>query len=220
MIRVNLARGERRTGQASGIAPRLRFAKPGRSAGAPSKWRMIAITAWLVSPMIVGWMHLAGARERSELDAALSSQRVDSVRYAAMHAANAALRAREDSIRGKLAIIEEIDAGRFVWAHVIDELSFAVPDYVWLTNVLYVSSEAGLHAPRFSIEGRSGSTYALAEFLRNLEASAFLQDITLMGTSRVMETDVYLHSFVIEARYRTPPDELVEKVRVFAEGVD
>jgi Tfp pilus assembly protein PilN len=147
---------------------------------------------------------------------AIETARQDSARYVAIHEAGAALRAREDTIRSKVAVITGIDEGRFVWAHLMDEVSRALPEHVWLTEVVFLSDESPLDEPRFAVLGRAGSTFALSSLLQRLDASAFLESVTLVQTAQVMETNARVYSFAIEARYRASDPSLLDVRPVFA----
>jgi Tfp pilus assembly protein PilN len=43
-------------------------------------------------------------------------------------------------VRRQLAVIAEIDSSRYAWAHVLDEVSRALPAYTWLTSVQQTSA--------------------------------------------------------------------------------
>ena len=71
--------------------------------------------------------------------------------------------AQENVIGQKLQVIQEIDAGRFIWAHILDEVSRALPPYVWVVNLTEAFSEGGV--PRVRMEGRAGNYYALGRYI-------------------------------------------------------
>lgn len=216
MIRVNLApqQGKKAKRAAQGaIRPALRL--PSLSGGA-SKWMTFALLAWLAAPAAGAWMQLAGMREVRALEESVRIAQDDSARLAAIHLASAALRARADTIRSKVEVISSIDHGRYVWAHITDEISRALPEHVWLTELLFLSNDSPLESPRFVLNGRTGSAFALSELMRQLAASPFLADVTLVQTSRVTEGDIRVYAFAVEAQYRRPESEMVEMRPVFA----
>ncbi len=127
------------------------------------------------------------------------------------------LRARRDSIAQKVELLQQIDGDRYVWAHVMDEVARALPDYTWLTGLFQLTTDGG---PRFQLVGRSGNNFALTRFMENLEASAFLRNVTLVSTEQVVETGMrgverLVSSFVLEASYEDPPSEILEMVPLF-----
>ena len=57
----------------------------------------------------------------------------DSTRYAKVLSARHKLTAERDSVMRQLQIIRTIDDNRYNWAHILDEVSRALPAYTWLT---------------------------------------------------------------------------------------
>ena len=127
-----------------------------------------------------------------------------------------ALRARNDSIAQKVSIIQEIDGGRYIWPHLMDEVARALVDYTWLTSLVQVSS--GLEV-QFRLEGRAGNMFALTRFMANLEDSPFIRNVVLIETTQVQESqgtvNRIVHGFTFEARYEQPSDEILETVPLF-----
>ena len=66
-----------------------------------------------------------------------------------------------------MAIIQEIDAGRYVWPHILDEIARALPDYTWLREVLQVQEEP----LQIRIAGTAGSNFAITSLI-NLDLAA------------------------------------------------
>jgi Tfp pilus assembly protein PilN len=188
-----------------------------RSTSAPSvdRWLLFILVAWIAGPVLVGWLYLGANNRVAELDTAIEGARLDSARYAELRKANAVLQARQDTIAQKLNIIQEIDAGRYVWSHVLDEVSRALPQYTWLANVLYLSSDAPIHMPRFTIEGRTGNTIALTQFMNNLEASPFLRGITLVTTDQVRDQDRTVYAFFLEGQFEEPSPDAIRSIPLF-----
>jgi Tfp pilus assembly protein PilN len=215
VIKINLLpsatrRSQRRLPSFSGLRP-----KGGMSIPSVDRWLLFLVAAWTVGPLLVAWLFFGTRNRISDLEIAVESARMDSARYAEMRAANAILLARQDSIAQKLEIIQEIDAGRYSWAHVMDEISRALPAYTWLMNVTSKPVLSPLETPRFLIEGRSGNTFALTEFMQELEASPFLRSINLMSTDQVREGEALIYSFVLEGEYQSPPPDLIQTVPIF-----
>ncbi len=127
------------------------------------------------------------------------------------------LRARRDSIAQKVALLQEIDGDRYVWAHMMDEVARALPDYTWLTGLLQISEEGALG---FEITGKSGNNLALTRFMENLEASPFIRNVTLITTQQILETgedgaDRMVNDFTLQGLYEVPPPEILETVPLF-----
>ena len=175
----------------------------------------LAIAAWLVGPALLGWMFFGTQRQMSEVTLDLEQARQDSTHYAVVLKANERLRARRDTIAKKLQLIQDIDANRYIWAHVLDEVSRTLPNYTWLITVAEVADTTGSKMPRFRIDGRTGNTFALTEFMKDLEASPFIRGVRLLSTAIVKEQDKEVHSFSLEAQYELPPADAIQTVPLF-----
>lgn len=183
-------------------------------------WATFAVAAWVVAPALVGWMFISSSRTRSELNVAIEGARLDSARYAEIRAANAVLLARQDTIAQKLQIIQEIDASRYTWAHIIDEVSRAVPEYTWLVSIFYMSGANAFDAPRFLVEGRTGNTFALTQFMQDLEASPFVRSVTLIQTDQIREGEKELYSFTLNATFEEAPADMIRTLPIFSREGD
>lgn len=167
--------------------------------------------AWLVGLGTAGWLHLDTTNQRQETELAIEQAVQDSVRYAVIISKQDQLRARRDTLAQKLVMIQEVDAGRYVWAHLVDEVSRALPDYTWLVQIVATGEDEG--QPAFQLKGRTGNTFALTRFLKDLEASPFIRDVQLATTESVRaENERVVHEFVINARYEEPPLELLTTI--------
>ncbi len=210
MIEINLAPGakrKRRTRKVGFSLPR------GRSSdGGPDRWNVAIAAAWIVGPLLLAWMFMGARSQKADLDVALEAARQDSARFARVIASNATLKARQDTIAEKLEIIQQIDAGRYVWPHVLDEVARALPEYTWLTQV---AQTAGGPLPTFRLEGRTGTTFALTSFLQSLEGSPFIRDVRFESTQQVLEDERRLYEFTIAGRYEEPMPDLIETIPVF-----
>jgi Tfp pilus assembly protein PilN len=151
----------------------------------------------------------------AELQVQIDEARADSARYADLIEQNESLRARGDSIAQRVQIIQQIDGDRYVWAHIMDEVARALPDYTWLTELLQVSLG---NEVQFRITGRAGNTFALTQFMENLEASLFLRDVRLNSTDQIVEQlgegrlRRAVYEFVLEVVFDRPSPEFLETV--------
>jgi Tfp pilus assembly protein PilN len=215
VIKINLLPGA--TKRSSRKLPKLGSLRPKSGASMPNvdRWLLFVLIAWVAGPLLTAWLFFNQRNRISDFEIGIESARMDSARYAEMRAANAILMARQDSIAQKLEIIQEIDAGRYSWVHVMDEISRAVPQYTWLVNVVSKPVASALEPPHFLIEGRTGNTYALTEFMQELEASPFLRSIRLISTNQVREGEALIYSFVLDGEFQPPPPDLIETVPIF-----
>jgi Tfp pilus assembly protein PilN len=221
VIRINLLPGA--TKRSARRMPRLAmpsFGEKLKGGGSVDRWSAFVVAGWIVGPLLLAWLFMGSRGRMDELDVAIQGARLDSIRYAEIRAANQTLLARQDTIAAKLQIIQDIDAGRYAWVHIMDEVSRSLPQFTWLTGLRAQPSDASLQAPRFTVEGRTGTTFALTEFMQTLEASPFLKSITLITTDQIREGENQIYSFTLEGEFQDPAPEVVETVPIFerAEG--
>ncbi|UCC73388.1 MAG: PilN domain-containing protein [Gemmatimonadota bacterium] len=170
-------------------------------------WVIGVVVLAVLAVLHLGFTWFTQGVTLSRIEGELAIQRQDSIRYAEAIAAADSLQARQDTIQRKQDIIRAIDADRFVWAHIMDELSGALPDYTWLTAVSQ-SSGTGSDV-EFRIDGMTGQTPALTRFMRNLEDSPFIQDVQLQSDEQIQQGARLVHSFVLLARYQVPDSSAI-----------
>ena len=66
--------------------------------------------------------------------------------------------------------------------------------------------------PSFNIEGNAGSTQALTRFMRNLEASPLIRDVSLVTSEQTDFQGRSVLKFSLEARWEQPDPSLIETV--------
>lgn len=206
MIEVNLLPGaaRRTTRRRSNLSlPRLE-----RLRGI-DRWGLFAAIALTAAVVFTGSLHLGAMNEREELNIEAERLRAEAVTLEQHAEEFRSFQARRDSIRQRLEIIQELDAGRYIWAHILDEVSRALPDYTWLTALAQI--EGGTR-PAFRITGRTGNLYSLTQFLADLEASPFIRGVKLTSTVLVVQGGRDVHEFMIDAGFQDPPPELIETV--------
>jgi len=217
VIQVNLLPG-RKKGRSRSFSLSLPKFGGGGGAGMPDPYQAFTVAAGIVAIGYMAWAFLGVRSDAEELQVQLDSAVQDSVRFADLILRTNELMARRDSIAQRVAIIQEIDAGRYVWPHVMDEIARAVPDYTWLRSVMYM----GDNPLQVRIEGRAGSLEAITTYMDNLEASRFLRRVDPERMEQTVSDDspddlVYL--FELTATYEPPPLEELETIPLFAEGV-
>ena len=154
-------------------------------------------------------------QHRKELEARIQVEIADSTRFATTIDLIQALRSRQDTIQQKIGVIQEVDQRRYVWPHLLDEISAAVPAFTWLTEVASTSAADTTAAPlSFTIQGSAGSTQALTRFMKNLEGSPFVRDVTLVTSEQSDEAGRAVHRFTLEARYETPDSTAIRTVPI------
>ncbi len=175
----------------------------------------------------------------AEVRAGLETAARDSVTFAGTIDLMTELQERQDTIEQKISVIREVDERRYVWPHLMDEISRAVPPYTWLSKLSAAEEEAAAPAqpkpagadtakadsakaagtqvpvgPGFTVEGNAGSTQALTLFMKNLEESPFIRDVTLVTSEQATANGRSFQKFTLEARYELPDSSFVETVPI------
>jgi Tfp pilus assembly protein PilN len=221
MINVNLKPGATRKAARSSKLPQLKVGSLPKFT-VPQFDRMMAfiVAAWILGPALVGLMFFTKRAEKNELDTNIAAALADSAKYTQLIAANKALLARRDTIAMKVNAIQEIDGGRYIWSHVMDELSRALPPYTWLTRITSMPPDSTETLPRFSMEGRAQNNFALSQYMTQLESSPFIRAVRLTSNELIREREKLVYSFGLEASYENPPPDVIETVPLFAKEPD
>jgi Tfp pilus assembly protein PilN len=212
MIEINLLPGS--TKRASRGLPRL-GGNPFANVRLPAFNRSLAIMAglWIAAVSAVGWMHFSTASQSHALGIELEAALRDSTRYALLRAQGDSLAAQEAVIAQKLDLIQNIDAKRFVWPHILDEVSASLPPYVWLLSLGGSAAEAD--RPSIRILGMAGTTFALTQFMEQLEASPFLSGVRLISSEQQRIDNRSVHTFALEMTYAEPPADAIQTMPLF-----
>src|SRR2546423_4564680 len=135
MIEINLlpGAGRKSRGRRSGV--NLKAVLADSISRVKDPYLIAAITCVIASSAAVGWMHLTQRAQAAELAQRTEKAQLDSARFVTVIRERRPAEASRDSVRRTLEIIRAIDNDRYVWAHVLDEVSRALPPYTWLKSV-------------------------------------------------------------------------------------
>ena len=213
VIEINLVPGAQRRGSTTRRPSALKL--PSMPAlGGDSKMPIVAAAAVVAVLLAVSSVWNLGAR-RAELEAQVQAEVTDSTRFATTIELVQALQARQDTMQLKIGIIAEVDQRRYVWPHLLDEVSAAVPAYTWLSRINALPPADTLDAlPGLAVQGNAGSTQALTRFMKNLEGSPFIRDVTLVTSEQREMEGRAVHKFSLEARYEMPDSSAIETLPV------
>ncbi len=194
-------------------------------------WLIGAIAAWV---LVGGGGALLFITDRARLAAAdsrLETVRTEKRRYDIVIAQKRQAEKVRDSLLAEITVIHNIDADRYVWPHVLDQTTKALPPYTWITRVGAVgaviqpgTSQAGgppAFAPedstgatsvRVNIEGRTVDIQAYTTFLRQLAASPWFTDVTPASSETKIEADRPVTAFNVSVRYRVADSVYIRTV--------
>jgi Tfp pilus assembly protein PilN len=136
MIEINLLPGARRSAK-RGRGPSLDLGATFASARERVKepWLIGAIGVTIVAVAAVALLYTTQARTAEKVDVALQKAVQDSTRYASVLKEHDKAEAKRDTVLRSLNLIRAIDDDRFIWPHVMDEVSKALPPYTWLVSL-------------------------------------------------------------------------------------
>lgn len=236
MIEINLLPGLKRKAAGGGA----RFKMPNLGAvlsNVKDPWLLGAIAAGIVAIGGNAALYTLNTARLSRLDTVLAGVQSEKRRYDAVAAQKRQAERARDSLAAELAIIRSIDADRFIWPHLLDEITKALPQYTWVTQIQALTSapaattttgtttgtaSAEAVAPtdtHVSVDGRTVDIQAYTTFLRQLTASPWITDVTATRASTVIEQDRPVTEFNITLRYKRADSlyirsvPLVESVR-------
>jgi type IV pilus assembly protein PilN len=242
MIEINLLPGSGKKSRSDGFNLKAFVGQAGARVKDPF---MIAAAVSIVAATVsIGYLHVSQTAKADELTDRERRAVQDSTRYVAvLRERNRAL-AQRDSVRRQLEIIKSIDNDRFVWAHIMDEVSRALPPYTWLKSIQQSAVVAAAAAPapvasakdgakgngksappapppeitpaalKFQIAGNTVDIQALTRFMKLLEASPFVKNVTIAKAELVTLDGKEVQEFLLEAEYERPDASVISTVPV------
>jgi Tfp pilus assembly protein PilN len=223
MIEINLLPGARKKKSSSGGASvnigaileqlRGRFKDP---------WLLMAVAGVAIGLAATGFMWWSQNAKTTELAERERVAVQDSTRYAAVITERAAAEAQRDSILRQIAVISAIDGDRFVWPHIMDEVARALPTYTWLRQVQQTNSTeaaapeavaaSGPPVINIRVMAYTVDLQAVTIYMKNLEASPFLQNVTLSLSESATVQGKDVHQFQLDLQYQKPDSTAVRRV--------
>lgn len=114
---------------------------------------------------------------------------------------------RKILLQQRVALIEELRQGQTAPVHMIDEVSRAVPDRLWLTEM---KQDAG----GLRIDGRTTSLTSLSDFIGNLESSGYFArpvEIIDSQVENATQNTVDVVKFTVKAQFAMPGTKTVPR---------
>jgi Tfp pilus assembly protein PilN len=207
-------------------------------APAPARPMILAAAGIAVAVAVLG---VGGAfwyqdRQLAGLDERLQQELADSARFATVIGERKTVIARRDSLVKQLGIIQQIDDSRYVWPHILDEISRALPPYTWITTITQTSAKPVLPqrdtskaksaegaakakpsaepALVFQIVGNTVDIQALTRFMRVLEGSPFVQNVTINKSNVMLIDSREVTEFTLDVQYQKPEPAAITLVPI------
>jgi Tfp pilus assembly protein PilN len=230
MITVNLRPGKRRKSVGNpfkGMLDGLRDF----TAKVKDPLLLVAVGAWVVVVAGLGLVYLNNLRQLYTLEPRLEQARSEHRRFKAFLADKRRQEKIRDSLFAQITVIRQVDGDRYVWPHLLDEITKALPAYTWLVDLGITAptvvasatppkktpgdTTADTTAPppvAFQINGRTIDIQAYTRFLRQLEASPWIMDVTPVSAQTIVEKERPVTAFTIRASYNKADSAYIRTV--------
>jgi Tfp pilus assembly protein PilN len=214
MITINLRPGQKRKSRGAsplaGMKDRLR----GVTDTVKDPMLIAAVAAWVVVGAWGAWAFVSTGRQLAGLEPRLEQARSEQKRFKGFIAEKRKQELIRDSLVAQIGVIRSVDGDRYVWPHILDEIARALPAYTWLTNVAIEANnvvntavtdttavDTMPPALQFRVEGRTVDMQAYTRFLRQLEASPWIEEVMAVEAKTVVEKERPVTAFTIRATF-------------------
>lgn len=206
MISINLRPGQKRKPTGAGKQLTAKF----KDFAARVKDPLLAgvVAAWI---LVAGWLAYtwgSTGRQMGKATEQLEQTATEAKRFETLMQQKRKAERIRDSLQTQISVIRGVDRGRYVWPHVLDEVAKTMPAYTWLTDVSVVGAVAAAEgdsgaAPKlkFQVNGRTVDYQAFTQFLRQLEASPWIENVQTLRSETVVENQRPVTSFQITALF-------------------
>jgi Tfp pilus assembly protein PilN len=246
MIEINLLPGARKPKRGAGASVNFGEAFQGAITQIKDPFLIVAVVGVVLGIAATAAQYVLLNRRTAAVEERYAKAKADSTTYSTVLAERAVAEAQRDSVVKQFAIIEGIDGQRYVWPHILTELSRDLPQYTWLLGLKQISppmtivtppsdtaaanaaakrkrppkkledvkSEAIATIPKLKLQviGQTADIQAITRYWRLLEASPFIENVSLV-TSDVKPTDGGdVVQFTLELEYQVPPKSAIRTV--------
>src|SRR5919201_1914568 len=161
MIQINLlpGAGNKTRGRSAGID--LTGVASGVLSKVKDPYLVGAVASVLVAGAVIGVMFWYQRAQGAAIDEQLQKAEQDSIRFAAVIREKHKAESERDSVVRQVELIRSFDNKRYVWPHLMDEVSRALPPYTWITSVVQTNAQTNAQtsaqpAPAPSASGDKG----------------------------------------------------------------
>lgn len=141
MIEINLLPGAKKAAKGGATKLDVGAAFAGLKDKVKDPWLLGSVATVVLAVATVGVLFTAQNARATEVETKLEKAVSDSTRLTSVLAARHKVIAERDSVQRQLQIIRTIDDNRYNWAHILDEISQALPQYTWLTVLEQTTKE-------------------------------------------------------------------------------
>jgi type IV pilus assembly protein PilN len=188
MIRINLLAVERERSRRRALIP------------AAQRVTIAASLILLASALSIGWWFWALRQQSARVDDSLAKAEVEMQQLRSVLAQVRQFETSKAALQQRVSLIEQLRRGQSGPVHVVDELSKAIPEYLWLTEVIQKGDE-------FTINGMTTSLNGVSDFVANLGASSWFKRPIDLIDSRIdpaQKASEPIIKFSVRATFNNP----------------
>jgi len=167
MIRINLLAVDRGPTQKKKASPAVTSAQ---------RVTIGAALILLSTLLTVGWWFWSLHTESRRLDEEISRAEVEAQQLRSVLASVQKFETEKARLQQRVSLIEQLRRGQTGPVHILDEVSKALPDRMWLLGMSQRDKD-------FTIEGRTTSLTGVSDFVANLQASPWFGPVEILDTA-------------------------------------
>jgi len=189
MIRINLLpqdKGKSRTRPSAPVAAQ--------------KITVASTLVLVVAGLVVGGWYQRIQKESTRIAEEIASAEQETARLRTVITQVQQFEQRRAQLQQRVTLIEQLRKGQSGPVHMLDELSRALPEMVWLTELEQTGAD-------LTIDGRCSALTLLSDFVSNLENSGWFKrpvEITETQNERLSGAEVDLIRFTVKAQFTQP----------------
>ena len=152
----------------------------------------------VAAALVVGWWFWSLQRASADLDQQIADAERETQRLQSVIQQVTQFEARRAQLQQRVTLIEELRKGQTGPVHLLDQISKALPEAMWLTDLRQAAND-------ITLEGRCTSLNSLSDFVSALEASGLFERPVEILDSRVeaaTTSSPELIRFSVRARQR------------------
>jgi type IV pilus assembly protein PilN len=158
----------------------------------------------VLAVLFIGWRYWALSRDSTALDAEIAAAQQETTRLHSVIQQVQQFEQRKAQLQQRVVLIEQLRKGQTGPVHMLDQISRALPQMLWLTELKQTPTGTDV-----VIDGKCTTLTGLSEFVSNLEASGyFKRSIEIVDTKTEMAgtPPSEIIKFTIKATFQQPGD--------------
>src|SRR5262245_59758838 len=178
MIKINLLAAERKVAKKKLALGGAAIPGAGGGGGGSSMTLLCALIL-IAAGALVGWRYWEMQRESAQLDNDIRAAQAETARLHTVIQQVQQFEQRRAQLQQRVALIEDLRRNQTGPVHMLDQISRALPEMLWLTDLKQAADPNEV-----LIDGRATSLTGLSDFVANLEASGyFKRSVEIVSTT-------------------------------------